>query len=183
MNMHLPQTEEAKAEAEELMCITHNLVTPRNGEPLVAATQVCVCAYVCVCMCVCVYMYVCVRVCMYVWVYVCVCVSMCVCVCVCMYECETDCVCVYVSMWVSITLFFSQPCTTHIFKITCVFSIVLDNTHLLSHHTINMTVLPSHSEHFLPFLTYFRELGFLDWSLFANSKRRILHESGFLSHQ
>ena len=40
MNMHLPQTEEAKAEAEELMCITHNLVTPRNGEPLVAATQV-----------------------------------------------------------------------------------------------------------------------------------------------
>ena len=39
MNMHLPQTEEAKAEAEELMCITHNLVTPRNGEPLVAATQ------------------------------------------------------------------------------------------------------------------------------------------------
>ena len=43
MNMHLPQTEEAKAEAEELMCITHNLVTPRNGEPLVAATQVRVC--------------------------------------------------------------------------------------------------------------------------------------------
>ena len=40
MNMHLPQTEEAKAEAEELMCITNNLVTPRNGEPLVAATQV-----------------------------------------------------------------------------------------------------------------------------------------------
>ena len=60
MNMHLPQTEEAKAEAEELMCITHNLVTPRNGEPLVAATQVCVCVcvcvYVCVCMCMCIYM-------------------------------------------------------------------------------------------------------------------------------
>jgi DNA-directed RNA polymerase III subunit RPC1 len=39
MNMHLPQTEEAKAEAAELMAITYNLVTPRNGEPLVAATQ------------------------------------------------------------------------------------------------------------------------------------------------
>jgi len=39
MNMHLPQTEEARAEASELMLITHNLVTPRNGEPLVAATQ------------------------------------------------------------------------------------------------------------------------------------------------
>lgn len=56
MNMHLPQTEEAKAEAEELMCITHNLVTPRNGEPLVAATQVRVCEGSgggCVCVCVC----------------------------------------------------------------------------------------------------------------------------------
>lgn len=39
MNLHLPQTEEAKAEAGELMQITHNLVSPRNGEPLVAATQ------------------------------------------------------------------------------------------------------------------------------------------------
>lgn len=39
MNLHLPQTEEAKAEANELMQITHNLVSPRNGEPLVAATQ------------------------------------------------------------------------------------------------------------------------------------------------
>ena len=39
MNMHLPQTEEARAEAAELMIITNNLVTPRNGEPLVAATQ------------------------------------------------------------------------------------------------------------------------------------------------
>ena len=67
MNMHLPQTEEAKAEvrdnihihihtyssyihtymqAAELMIITNNLVSPRNGEPLVAATQgrsVCMC--------------------------------------------------------------------------------------------------------------------------------------------
>lgn len=39
MNLHFPQTEEAKAEAAELMNITNNLVTPRNGEPLVAATQ------------------------------------------------------------------------------------------------------------------------------------------------
>ena len=39
MNMHLPQTEEAKAEAAQLMNITYNLVSPRNGEPLVAATQ------------------------------------------------------------------------------------------------------------------------------------------------
>jgi DNA-directed RNA polymerase III subunit RPC1 len=39
MNMHLPQTEEARAEASELMIVTNNLVTPRNGEPLVAATQ------------------------------------------------------------------------------------------------------------------------------------------------
>ncbi|KAI9497890.1 hypothetical protein BDB00DRAFT_755731 [Zychaea mexicana] len=39
MNMHLPQTQEAKAEAIELMGVKNNLVTPRNGEPLVAATQ------------------------------------------------------------------------------------------------------------------------------------------------
>ena len=39
MNMHLPQTEEAKAEAYELMTVTNNLVTSRNGEPLIAATQ------------------------------------------------------------------------------------------------------------------------------------------------
>lgn len=39
MNMHLPQTHEARAEAAHLMCVSNNLVTPRNGEPLVAATQ------------------------------------------------------------------------------------------------------------------------------------------------
>jgi DNA-directed RNA polymerase III subunit RPC1 len=39
MNLHLPQTEEARVEAQQLMSITSNLVTPRNGEPLVAATQ------------------------------------------------------------------------------------------------------------------------------------------------
>ena len=39
MNMHLPQTEEARAEASLLMGVHNNLVTPRNGEPLVAASQ------------------------------------------------------------------------------------------------------------------------------------------------
>jgi DNA-directed RNA polymerase III subunit RPC1 len=39
MNMHLPQTEEARAEAAQLMEVQANLCTPRNGEPLVAATQ------------------------------------------------------------------------------------------------------------------------------------------------
>ncbi|KAL7746501.1 DNA-directed RNA polymerase III subunit C1 (rpo31) [Sorochytrium milnesiophthora] len=39
MNMHLPQTEEARAEALELMGVKNNLVTPRNGEPIIAATQ------------------------------------------------------------------------------------------------------------------------------------------------
>ena len=39
MNMHLPQTEEARAEASLLMGVHNNLITPRNGEPLVAASQ------------------------------------------------------------------------------------------------------------------------------------------------
>lgn len=39
MNMHLPQTEEAKAEAHLLLGVKRNLTTPRNGEPLVAASQ------------------------------------------------------------------------------------------------------------------------------------------------
>ncbi|KAJ3315902.1 hypothetical protein HDV04_000109 [Boothiomyces sp. JEL0838] len=39
MNLHVPQTEEARAEAVELMGVKSNLVTPRNGEPLIAATQ------------------------------------------------------------------------------------------------------------------------------------------------
>ena len=39
MNMHLPQTEEARSEANMLMGVHHNLTTPRNGEPLVAASQ------------------------------------------------------------------------------------------------------------------------------------------------
>ncbi|XP_014677319.1 PREDICTED: DNA-directed RNA polymerase III subunit RPC1-like [Priapulus caudatus] len=39
MNLHLPQTEEAKAEAIVLMGVKANLVTPRNGELLIAAIQ------------------------------------------------------------------------------------------------------------------------------------------------
>ncbi|XP_064623865.1 DNA-directed RNA polymerase III subunit RPC1-like [Lineus longissimus] len=39
MNLHLPQTEEAKAEAIVLMGSKSNIVTPRNGEPLIAAIQ------------------------------------------------------------------------------------------------------------------------------------------------
>lgn len=39
MNMHLPQTEEARTEASLLMGVKQNLITPRNGEPLVAASQ------------------------------------------------------------------------------------------------------------------------------------------------
>ena len=39
MNLHLPQTEEARAEAEVLMGNKNNLVTPRNGDLMIAATQ------------------------------------------------------------------------------------------------------------------------------------------------
>ena len=39
MNLHLPQTQEARAEALQLMGLQHNLVTPRNGQPLIGATQ------------------------------------------------------------------------------------------------------------------------------------------------
>lgn len=39
MNLHLLQTEEAKAEAAILMGTKNNIVTPRNGEPLIAAIQ------------------------------------------------------------------------------------------------------------------------------------------------
>lgn len=39
MNLHLPQTEEARAEAIVLMGNKSNLVTPKNGEILIAATQ------------------------------------------------------------------------------------------------------------------------------------------------
>ncbi|EAU80581.1 DNA-directed RNA polymerase III largest subunit [Coprinopsis cinerea okayama7 len=39
MNLHVPQTEEARTEALELMSVKHNLVTPRNGEPVISAIQ------------------------------------------------------------------------------------------------------------------------------------------------
>ncbi|KAJ2615145.1 DNA-directed RNA polymerase III subunit C1 (rpo31) [Coemansia sp. RSA 1365] len=39
MNLHVPQTEEARVEARELLGVTRNLVTPRNGEPIIGATQ------------------------------------------------------------------------------------------------------------------------------------------------
>eukprot|EP01054_Gregarina_sp_Poly1_P006220 Gregarina_sp_Poly_1__6219@NODE_329_length_9477_cov_82_111477_g279_i0_p1_GENE_NODE_329_length_9477_cov_82_111477_g279_i0NODE_329_length_9477_cov_82_111477_g279_i0_p1_ORF_typecomplete_len1682_score254_39RNA_pol_Rpb1_5/PF04998_17/2_6e123RNA_pol_Rpb1_2/PF00623_20/2_2e69RNA_pol_Rpb1_1/PF04997_12/5_9e68RNA_pol_Rpb1_3/PF04983_18/7_5e03RNA_pol_Rpb1_3/PF04983_18/3_2e29RNA_pol_Rpb1_4/PF05000_17/1e24Ribosomal_S14/PF00253_21/9_5e03Ribosomal_S14/PF00253_21/0_48_NODE_329_length_9477_cov_82_111477_g279_i036018 len=39
MNCHLPQTQEARTEALLLMGVVPNLTTPKNGEPLIAATQ------------------------------------------------------------------------------------------------------------------------------------------------
>ncbi|KAK0206040.1 hypothetical protein DFS33DRAFT_552424 [Desarmillaria ectypa] len=39
MNLHVPQTEEARTEALELMSVKNNLVTPRNGDPVIAAIQ------------------------------------------------------------------------------------------------------------------------------------------------
>lgn len=39
MNIHLPQNEEAKSEAVYLMGLKENLITPKNAEPLIAATQ------------------------------------------------------------------------------------------------------------------------------------------------
>ncbi|KAI1098680.1 beta and beta-prime subunits of DNA dependent RNA-polymerase [Jackrogersella minutella] len=39
MNLHVPQTEEARAEAMTLMGVKYNLATPKNGEPIIAATQ------------------------------------------------------------------------------------------------------------------------------------------------
>ena len=39
MNLHVPQTEEAKTEAVQLMGVKHNLVTPKNGEPIISAIQ------------------------------------------------------------------------------------------------------------------------------------------------
>lgn len=40
MNLHVPQTYEARAEASLLMGVKSNLITPRSGEPLIAAIQV-----------------------------------------------------------------------------------------------------------------------------------------------
>ncbi|KAI9670511.1 MAG: hypothetical protein M1817_004378 [Caeruleum heppii] len=39
MNLHVPQTEEARTEAMQLMGVKHNLATPKNGEPIISAIQ------------------------------------------------------------------------------------------------------------------------------------------------
>eukprot|EP00796_Vickermania_ingenoplastis_P011976 gene11976-8249_t len=39
MNVHLVQTEEARAEALELMLTARNIITAKNGEPIIACTQ------------------------------------------------------------------------------------------------------------------------------------------------
>ncbi|ORY11690.1 DNA-directed RNA polymerase III subunit RPC1 [Clohesyomyces aquaticus] len=39
MNLHVPQTEEARTEAIELMGVKYNLATPKNGTPIIAAIQ------------------------------------------------------------------------------------------------------------------------------------------------
>lgn len=39
MNVHLVQTEEARAEAEQLMLAANHIVTAKNGEPILSATQ------------------------------------------------------------------------------------------------------------------------------------------------
>jgi DNA-directed RNA polymerase III subunit RPC1 len=38
MNIHLPQTYEAQAEARILMDVKNNLMIPRSGDPLISAT-------------------------------------------------------------------------------------------------------------------------------------------------
>ena len=39
MNLHVPQTEEARIEAAVLMGVKNNIVTPKNGEPIISAIQ------------------------------------------------------------------------------------------------------------------------------------------------
>ena len=39
MNIHVPQTEESRAEARTLMNVKNNICVPKAGEPLIAATQ------------------------------------------------------------------------------------------------------------------------------------------------
>jgi len=39
MNIHVPQTEEAKAEAAVLMAVKPNIISARNGSPIIGATQ------------------------------------------------------------------------------------------------------------------------------------------------
>ena len=51
MNLHVPQTQEAKTEASQLMGVMNNLCTPKNGEILIAATQVPHAAQLCTALC------------------------------------------------------------------------------------------------------------------------------------
>ena len=39
MNIHVPQTEEARAEAALLMGVKQNIISPRSGDPIIGATQ------------------------------------------------------------------------------------------------------------------------------------------------
>ncbi len=39
MNIHVPQTEEARAEAATLMGVRPNIISPRSGDPIIGATQ------------------------------------------------------------------------------------------------------------------------------------------------
>lgn len=39
MNIHMPQTQEAKTEIRELMKVSLNILTPKSGEPIIAPTQ------------------------------------------------------------------------------------------------------------------------------------------------
>ncbi len=39
MNVHLPQTEEAKAEALYLLGVKENIISPKGADPIIAATQ------------------------------------------------------------------------------------------------------------------------------------------------
>ncbi|KAL9655634.1 hypothetical protein ABK040_002297 [Willaertia magna] len=39
MNLHIPQTQEAKAEAANLLDILKNLITPKNGDPVISCNQ------------------------------------------------------------------------------------------------------------------------------------------------
>lgn len=39
MNIHVPQTWESRAEAKYLMSVKQNMMTPKNGEPIIALTQ------------------------------------------------------------------------------------------------------------------------------------------------
>lgn len=39
MNIHVPQTLEARSETLHLMGVTQNIMTPKNGEPIIALIQ------------------------------------------------------------------------------------------------------------------------------------------------